>query len=101
VSTSQLGQYLEEEHFAPGSMKPKIEAILSYLSATEGNRALVTNPPNIAKAMRHETGYVDRVRAGNSEPGMNGLFSLFNIFSFIYLFRGLQLLNQLRREWAR
>ncbi|KAA3665162.1 MAG: hypothetical protein DWQ04_02020 [Chloroflexi bacterium] len=31
---------------------------------------------------------------------MNGIFSLFNIFSFIYLFRGLQLLNQLRREWA-
>lgn len=31
---------------------------------------------------------------------MNGVFSLFNIFSFIYLFRGLQLLNQLRREWT-
>ena len=31
---------------------------------------------------------------------MNSIFSLFNIFSFIYLFRGLQLLNQLRREWA-
>ena len=30
---------------------------------------------------------------------MNGIFSLFNIFSLIYLFRGLQLLNQLRREW--
>ena len=31
---------------------------------------------------------------------MSGIFSLFNIFSFIYLFRGLQLLNQLRREWS-
>ncbi|MCA9923876.1 MAG: M50 family metallopeptidase [Anaerolineales bacterium] len=31
---------------------------------------------------------------------MSGVFSLFNIFSFIYLFRGLQLLNQLRREWT-
>jgi carbamate kinase len=56
ISSSQLRQYLEDGHFAPGSMKPKIEAILSYLDATKGNLALVTNPANIAKAMRHETG---------------------------------------------
>lgn len=56
VTTSQLRQYLEEGHFAPGSMKPKIEAILTFLDATEGNRALVTDPANIAKALRQETG---------------------------------------------
>ena len=56
VTPAQMQQYLEEGHFAPGSMKPKIEAILSFLDTTEGNRALITNPPNIAKALRRETG---------------------------------------------
>lgn len=55
VSAKQLNKYLEEGHFAPGSMRPKVEAILTFIKES-GNTALITNPPNIARALKHETG---------------------------------------------
>jgi carbamate kinase len=42
-------------HFAKGSMAPKIQAIINYLEAG-GKEALVTNPENIGRALRGETG---------------------------------------------
>lgn len=49
-------KYLDEGiHFAPGSMAPKIEAVIRYLEAG-GGEALITNPENIERAMRGETG---------------------------------------------
>ncbi|WP_420641499.1 carbamate kinase [Candidatus Leptofilum sp.] len=55
VTAVQLKQYLDEGHFAPGSMRPKIEAVLDFLEKG-GKQALITSPDNIGKAMRHETG---------------------------------------------
>jgi carbamate kinase len=55
VTAAQLNQFLEEGHFAPGSMRPKVEAILQFLEKT-GNRALVTDPANLARALRRDTG---------------------------------------------
>ncbi len=49
-------KYLAEGiHFAKGSMAPKIQAIIWYLEAG-GKRALITNPENIGRALRGETG---------------------------------------------
>jgi carbamate kinase len=55
VTSGKLRQYMDEGHFAPGSMKPKVEAVLSYL-AGGGTAALITNPQNIARALKGETG---------------------------------------------
>ncbi|HRQ38175.1 MAG TPA: carbamate kinase [Chloroflexota bacterium] len=55
VTPAELRQYMEEDHFPPGSMKPKIEAVLSYLDGG-GKAALITNPANIARALKRETG---------------------------------------------
>ena len=55
ITAVQLRQYLEEGHFAPGSMRPKIEAVLDFLD-NGGKQALVTSPAYIGQAMRHETG---------------------------------------------
>lgn len=55
VTAVQLHQYLREGHFAPGSMRPKIEAVLDFLDHG-GKQALITNPACIGQAMRHETG---------------------------------------------
>lgn len=50
--------YLAEgKHFAKGSMAPKIQAIIWYLESG-GNQAIITNPENIGKALRGETGTV-------------------------------------------
>lgn len=55
VTPDKLHRYLDEGHFAPGSMKPKIEAVLSYMDHG-GRAALITNPDNIARALNRETG---------------------------------------------
>jgi carbamate kinase len=45
----------EGTHFARGSMAPKIQAVVWYLEAG-GKSALITNPENIGRALRGETG---------------------------------------------
>lgn len=57
MTAAEARQYIEEGHFAKGSMLPKIQAILRYLDAG-GKKALITNPQNIGRAMRGETGTV-------------------------------------------
>lgn len=54
-TAESLSHYLAEGHFAAGSMKPKVEAVLTFLQKS-GKSALITNPNNIARALRHETG---------------------------------------------
>jgi len=55
MTVAEAKQYIEEGHFAAGSMLPKIKAIVWFLE--EGGReALITNPANIARALRGETG---------------------------------------------
>jgi carbamate kinase len=48
--------YHAEGHFKPGSMGPKIEAVLEYLDAHPSGQVLITDPPNIARALDKETG---------------------------------------------
>lgn len=47
--------YMTEGHFAKGSMLPKIQAIIRYLE-NGGQRGIITNPENIGRALRGETG---------------------------------------------
>jgi carbamate kinase len=55
MTVAEAKEYIEEGHFAAGSMLPKIKAIVWFLE--EGGReALITNPENIARALRGETG---------------------------------------------
>ena len=46
---------LAEGHFAPGSMKPKVEAVISFLEGG-GTEALITDPPHIVDAFARKTG---------------------------------------------
>lgn len=55
ITMAEARQYMEEGHFAPGSMYPKIEAVVSYME-NGGTKAIVTNPDNIARALEGETG---------------------------------------------
>ena len=56
MTVAEAKQYLAEgTHFAKGSMAPKIQAILWYMEAG-GKQALITNPENIGRALRGETG---------------------------------------------
>ena len=55
MTVAEAKQYIEEGHFAKGSMLPKIQAILRYLE-NGGKEALITNPENIGRALKGETG---------------------------------------------
>ena len=56
ITLSEAKKYLAEgKHFAKGSMAPKIQAIIWYLEAG-GKHAIITNPENIGRALRGETG---------------------------------------------
>jgi len=55
ATLSEIKGYLEEGHFKPGSMKPKIEAIIQFLESG-GEKAIITSPENLLKAFKGEAG---------------------------------------------
>ncbi len=55
MTVAEAERYIEEGHFAPGSMLPKVQAIIQFLK-DGGKKALITDPPNIKRALDGETG---------------------------------------------
>jgi carbamate kinase len=55
ITVAEGRQYVEEGHFAPGSMLPKIQAVLDYVETT-GNMGLITDPANIYEALHGNKG---------------------------------------------
>jgi carbamate kinase len=56
MTVAEAKAYLAEGiHFAKGSMAPKIQAIINYFE-NGGKEALITNPENIGRALKGETG---------------------------------------------
>lgn len=50
MTASECRSYLLEGHFAPGSMRPKIEAALSFLEQG-GERVIITQPHHLEEAL--------------------------------------------------
>jgi len=55
LTVAEAKKYIEEGHFAKGSMLPKIQAIVRFLEAG-GKEAIVTKPESLEKALKGETG---------------------------------------------
>jgi carbamate kinase len=55
MTVAEAKEYMAAGHFAKGSMLPKIQAILNFLEHG-GKQALITNPENISRALKGETG---------------------------------------------
>ena len=56
LSIEQAERYAAAGEFGEGSMRPKIEALLTYVRGHTGGRGVITNPESIARALRGETG---------------------------------------------
>lgn len=56
MTAAEARDYHSEGHFKPGSMGPKIEAVLSYLDVFPAGKALITDPQNIANALDGKAG---------------------------------------------
>ncbi|HNV71467.1 MAG TPA: carbamate kinase, partial [Candidatus Ozemobacteraceae bacterium] len=52
---AELEKYAAEGHFKPGSMLPKVKAVINFLRQG-GKHAIVTNPENLARAVKGEAG---------------------------------------------
>ncbi|MDK2859017.1 MAG: carbamate kinase [Sphaerochaeta sp.] len=50
ITTEEADQYISEGHFAPGSMLPKVQAIVDFVRST-GNEGLITDPEHLYGAL--------------------------------------------------
>ena len=55
MTLAEAKKYCKEGQFPPGSMGPKIQAIIHYLQKG-GKKGLITNPKNIERALLGKTG---------------------------------------------
>ena len=55
MTAAECRQYLDEGHFASGSMRPKIEAALAFLEAG-GEEVIITQPHLLGEAMQGDQG---------------------------------------------
>jgi carbamate kinase len=55
VDVDELAAHSQQGHFAPGSMRPKVDAVIGYLERG-GQRAIVTSPESLEEALRGRLG---------------------------------------------
>ena len=55
ITTDEAREYINEGHFAPGSMLPKIQALVDFVDTT-GNIGIVTDPEHLYDAVYGEQG---------------------------------------------
>jgi carbamate kinase len=67
VTLEQAQRYLKEGHFAPGSMKPKIEAVMQVVLNC-GARSVITSIEDIEQAVAGKAG-TEVIREGLDLPG--------------------------------
>jgi carbamate kinase len=56
LTLAEAKRLLRDGQFPSGSMGPKIEAIVSFLEPGGSRRAIITNPPNLGRALQGLTG---------------------------------------------
>jgi len=55
ITAAQARRYMEEGHFAPGSMLPKMKAVLDFIDQG-GKEAIITSPESLGRAVKGESG---------------------------------------------
>jgi len=58
LSLTQAAQYVEEGHFAPGSMLPKVQAAMKFVRANPDKKAIITSLDKAIDALEGKTGTV-------------------------------------------
>lgn len=58
LTLAEAKQYIEEKHFAPGSMLPKVQAALKFAASKPGRRALITSLEKAKDGIEGKTGTV-------------------------------------------
>jgi carbamate kinase len=56
LSLAEAAQYVQEGHFAPGSMLPKVEAAMKFVRHGPGKKAIITSLDKALEALEGKTG---------------------------------------------
>ncbi len=56
ISIEEAQGYIDEEHFAPGSMLPKVQAALAFASSKPGRKSLITSLEKAKEGIMGHTG---------------------------------------------
>lgn len=56
LTINEAEKYIEEGHFAPGSMLPKVKAAISFAESKEGRKALITSLEKASAGIAGKTG---------------------------------------------
>lgn len=62
LSLEACDQYIQEGHFAPGSMLPKVQAAMQFAASKPGRRSLITSLEKAADGIAGKTGTVIQVK---------------------------------------
>ena len=58
VTVSQLKEYIKQEQFAPGSMLPKVEAAIDFVTNRPEGKAVITSLSNLGALIESESGTI-------------------------------------------
>lgn len=58
LTVEEAYQYIEEGHFAPGSMLPKVKAALKFVESNKGRKAIITSLEKAREALNGKTGTI-------------------------------------------
>lgn len=65
VTVREMEEYIKENQFAAGSMRPKVEAAIDFVNKRENGRAIITSLGNLKNVMTGQSGttiYKERIR---------------------------------------
>lgn len=58
VTVADMEKYIVENHFAPGSMLPKVQAAITFIKENSNGKAVITSLENIKNLLEEETGTI-------------------------------------------
>ena len=58
VTVSQLQEYIKQGQFAPGSMLPKVEAAIDFVTHHPAGKAVITSLSNLGALIESESGTI-------------------------------------------
>lgn len=58
VTVAELEEYIQQEQFAPGSMLPKVQATMAFVSEKPGSKAVITSLENLENLIESDAGTI-------------------------------------------
>ena len=58
VTVAELESYMQEGHFAPGSMLPKVQAALAFVTHKPESKAVITSLENLGALIESDSGTI-------------------------------------------